>query len=198
MTGHKQPVSVLVVIYTAPDETTDMTTSHLTGGTTGRSTKPPKNGDPAADYATGSGQALDIQVLLLERADHPGYWQSVTGSIEAHESLRQTALREVLEETGIAAQQQQLTDWDIRNIYEIYPQWRYRYPPAITHNTEHVFGLQLPQRVAVQLAPREHLNCQWLAWQDAAEKVFSPSNRAAILELPQRLQTKARVQRKSE
>ena len=157
MTGHKQPVSVLVVIYTS-----------------------------------------NLDVLLLERADYPGYWQSVTGSIEAHETLRQTALREVLEETGIAAHQQQLTDWDTRNIYEIYPQWRHRYPPDTTHNTEHVFGLQLPHRVAVRLAPREHLNCQWLAWQDAAEKVFSPSNRAAILELPQRIQTQARVQRKSE
>ncbi len=77
-----------------------------------------------------------------------------------------------------------LTDWQEQNVYEIYPHWRHRYPPGITHNTEHVFGLQLPHPVDIQLAPREHLNYQWLAWQDAAEKVFSPSNRAAILELP--------------
>mgnify|MGYP000579588574 CR=1 FL=1 len=41
------------------------------------------------------------QILLLERASHPGYWQSVTGSQEGDEPLDATARREVLEETGI-------------------------------------------------------------------------------------------------
>ena len=154
MTRYKQPVSVLVVIYTAPSTTQNM------------------------------------QVLLLERADHPGYWQSVTGSRDAEETLLETALREVREETGLDARQYALTDWHTQNVYEIYPHWRYRYPPGITHNTEHVFGLQLSHPVDIQISPREHLNYQWLVWQDAAEKVFSPSNRAAILELPQRLPRK--------
>lgn len=136
----------------------------------------------------------NLDVLLLERADHPGYWQSVTGSRDAEETLAETALREVREETGLDielnAGQYVLTDWQAQNVYEIYPHWRYRYPPGITHNTEHVFGLQLPRPVDIQLAPREHLNYQWLSWQEAAEKVFSPSNRAAILELPRRLQRK--------
>jgi dATP pyrophosphohydrolase len=124
-----------------------------------------------------------LEVLLLERADHPGYWQSVTGSCEAGETLFETALREVREETGLDANLYVLSNWQSKNVYEIYPQWQFRYPPGITHNTEHVFGLQLPHPVEIQLAPREHLNYQWLAWQDAAAKVFSPSNRAAILEL---------------
>ena len=129
---------------------------------------------------------VQLGVLLIERTDHPGYWQSVTGSVEAAETLAQTAVREVFEETGIDATQHQLTDWHIQNIYEIYPQWRHRYAPGVTHNTEHVFGLKLGDVVPVRLAPREHSNFQWLAWQTAAEKVFSPSNRAAILQLPQR------------
>jgi dATP pyrophosphohydrolase len=95
-------------------------------------------------------------------------------------------LREVREETGLDANLYVLSNWQTKNVYEIYPQWQYRYSPGITHNTEHVFGLQLPLPVEIQLAPREHLNYQWLAWQDAAEKVFSPSNRAAILELARR------------
>ncbi len=128
----------------------------------------------------------DLEVLLLERADHPGYWQSVTGSCEAGETLVETAQREVREETGLDTRQYALTDWQLQNIYEIYPQWRYRYTSGTTHNTEHVFGLQLPCPVAaIRLAPDEHLNFQWLAWRDAAERVFSPSNRAAILQLPQ-------------
>ena len=125
----------------------------------------------------------NLDVLLLERSDHPGYWQSVTGSCEAGEALRDTAIREVREETGLDARQYTLTDWQLQNVYEIYPLWRYRYPPDVTHNTEHVFGMQLPQPVAVQLDLREHLNFQWLPWQDAAEKVFSPSNHAAIVQL---------------
>ena len=130
-----------------------------------------------------SGQAQDIEVLLLERADHPGYWQSVTGSREGDEALRDTAIREVFEETGLDAHQYLLCDWQLQNSYEIYPHWRHRYPEGITQNTEHVFGLRLPGRVTVRLAEGEHLNYQWLSWHDAAEKVFSPSNRAAILAL---------------
>jgi len=129
-----------------------------------------------------------LDVLLLERADFPGYWQSVTGSREGEESLRETAIREVGEETGLDAMRYTFTDWQMQNVYDIYQQWVHRYPPGTTRNTEHVFGLQLPQRVDVQLAPREHLRYQWLPWKEAAEKVFSPSNRAAILQLPERIQ----------
>jgi dATP pyrophosphohydrolase len=129
-----------------------------------------------------------LDVLLIERADYPGYWQSVTGSRDDEETLRETAIREVKEETGLDAASYVLTDWQEQNVYEIYPRWAHRYAPGTTHNTEHVFGLQLPQQVAVQLSPREHLNYQWLPWDVAADKVFSPSNRAAILQLPERIQ----------
>jgi dATP pyrophosphohydrolase len=133
-----------------------------------------------------------LDVLLLERADFPGYWQSVTGSRNGEETLRETAIREVGEETGLDATRYALTDWQQQNVYEIYQQWRHRYPPGTTHNTEHVFGLQLPQTVNIKLEPSEHLSYQWLPWNEAADKVFSPSNRAAILELPERLgRTKA-------
>jgi dATP pyrophosphohydrolase len=124
----------------------------------------------------------------MERADYPGYWQSVTGSRDGEESLLETAIREVAEETSLDAAQYLLTDWHQQNVYDIYPKWRHRYAPGTTRNTEHVFGLQLPQQVAVQLSPREHLNYQWLPWIEAADKVFSPSNRAAILQLPEHIQ----------
>ncbi len=125
----------------------------------------------------------DRQVLLLERADHPGWWQSVTGSQDAGESLAQTAAREVLEETGLAVGDYVLTDWGYHNVYEIYECYRHRYAPGTTHNTEHVFGLQLPEPAAVRLAPREHLSFQWLPWRAAADLCFSPSNAAAIRRL---------------
>lgn len=127
-----------------------------------------------------------LEVLLLQRADYPGYWQSVTGSRDDEESLRDTAMREVAEETGLDATRYVLSDWQQQNVYAIYPKWLHRYPPGTTHNTEHVFGLELSRQVAVQLSPREHLSHIWLPWREAADKVFSPSNRAAILQLPER------------
>ncbi|MBS1190712.1 MAG: ntpA [Rhodocyclaceae bacterium] len=128
-----------------------------------------------------------LDVLLLERASHPGYWQSVTGSQEDDESLLDTARREVLEETGIDADRRALTDWQLTNTFEIFPEWRHRYAPGITSNTEHVFGLTVPAPLPVSLAPDEHLAYRWLPWREAASQCFSWSNRDAILLLPQRL-----------
>jgi len=128
----------------------------------------------------------DNQVLLLERDDHPGWWQSVTGSQHAGETLLQTAVREVGEETGLDAGALRLTDWGYANIYEIFECYRHRYAPGTSHNTEHVFGLEVPEPLAVRLAAREHLNYLWLPAEQAAAKCFSPSNAEAIRTLARR------------
>ncbi|MBS0446532.1 MAG: dihydroneopterin triphosphate diphosphatase [Proteobacteria bacterium] len=131
-----------------------------------------------------------LDVLLIERADTPGYWQSVTGSKDrAEEALTETARREVLEETGIAVgspavPETALVDWQLENVYQIYPRWQHRYAPDVTHNNEHVFGLVVPVDIPVVLAPREHTRWQWLPWREAADACFSPSNAEAILQLP--------------
>lgn len=129
----------------------------------------------------------DLRVLLLERADYPEHWQSVTGSQEPGETLAQTATRELREETAIDARTHDgVIDWRMSNEYEIFPRWRDRYPPGTTHNTEHVFSLELQEPVPVTLAPREHRASLWLPWREAAAKCFSWSNRAAIEQLPER------------
>ena len=128
-----------------------------------------------------------LEVLLIERADAPGFWQSVTGSKDAEdESYETTAVREVFEETGLDARAagNTLSDWSLENLYEIYPQWLHRYAPGVTHNTEHLFGLCIPAMAPVQLSPREHRNQVWLPWAEAAERCFSPSNAEAISWLP--------------
>ncbi len=129
----------------------------------------------------------DLRVLLIERADAPGYWQSVTGAKDfADEAWADTAVREVAEETGIdaLARGHHLRDWALENVYEIYPQWRHRYAPGVTHNTERLFGLCVPAPLAVRLNPREHTAQAWWRWDQAAERCFSPSNAEAILWLP--------------
>jgi dATP pyrophosphohydrolase len=128
-----------------------------------------------------------LDVLLLERSRHPGFWQSVTGSQEDDEPLLETARREVLEETGIGAAAADFIDWQLTNRYEIFAEWRFRYAPGVTHNIEHVFSLILPEPREVTVAPDEHLGYRWLPWRQAAEACFSWSNRDAILELPERL-----------
>lgn len=145
MTGHKRPVSVLVVIHTP-----------------------------------------GLNVLLLERASRAGYWQSVTGSQEDDESLIETAAREVAEETGIVAPQSAFRDWQLTNTFEIFTEWRYRYAPGVTHNSEHVFSLEVAENQPVRIAPDEHLDQCWLPWREAAEKCFSWTNRDAILMLPEK------------
>jgi dATP pyrophosphohydrolase len=181
----------------------------------------------------------DLDVLLIERADRAGFWQSVTGSRDSpREPLRETARREVWEETGIrigdaamafgdeaanvagtaagpdadssavaagsgengrlAASSGTLSasmpvpdghlrDWQVSNVYEIYPVWRARYAPGVTKNTEHVFGLLVPRSIAVVLAPREHVASVWLPYREAADRCFSPSNAEAIRQLPRQL-----------
>ena len=125
----------------------------------------------------------DLQVLLLERADHPGYWQSITGSQHKSETLLQTATRETTEETGLDATNFLLTDLNLLNKYEIFQEWRWRYAPDVTHNTEYAFSLLLPKPIPVKVSPREHLRYTWLPQQEAIEKVFSSSNAEAIRKL---------------
>ncbi|MGZ8981419.1 MAG: dihydroneopterin triphosphate diphosphatase [Burkholderiaceae bacterium] len=130
-------------------------------------------------------RALDV--LLLERTDHPGFWQSVTGSRAAlDEPLGATCAREVAEETGLAATAGAFDDWNLTHRYAIYAHWRTRYAPDVTHNTEHVFGLRVPQRFDPVLAPAEHTAYRWLPWRDAADECFSWTNAAAIRELAAR------------
>ncbi len=129
-------------------------------------------------YTTGG------QVLLLQRADIPDFWQSVTGSMEwGDEQPAETAARELREETGIAVTPAQLTDWQITQRYEIFPQFRFRYAPGVTENIEHFFSLELPEEVPVTVSPGEHLEYAWLPFEAAMDKVFSWTNRDALLHL---------------
>jgi dATP pyrophosphohydrolase len=128
-----------------------------------------------------------LDVLLLERKMRAGYWQSVTGSLDhVEEPLEQAAAREVREETGIEAYAGALEKWDVANTFEIYAQWRHRFAPGVLYNTEHVFGLRLPQRLPVRLAPDEHVAFAWMPWRAAAQRCFSWSNRDAIMILGER------------
>ncbi|PPC93776.1 MAG: dihydroneopterin triphosphate diphosphatase [Methylotenera sp.] len=128
----------------------------------------------------------NLQVLIMERADKAGFWQSVTGSIEAGETPYDAAIREVFEETGLDATQYSLEDWQCSNVYEIYPHWRHRYAPGITHNTEHIFGLELPAPIPIQLEPNEHVRYDWVDWREAAKRVFSWTNVDALSKLGER------------
>lgn len=131
---------------------------------------------------------LDLLVLIMERTDQANFWQSVTGSKNSlDEAYALTAAREVMEETGLDVAQFQLTDWHLHNVYDIYPIWQHRYASGVTKNTEHVFGLTLPQIMPITLAAREHRQFKWLPYKEAANLCFSASNAEAILQLPQRI-----------
>jgi dihydroneopterin triphosphate diphosphatase len=127
-----------------------------------------------------------LDVLLINRTDSPGFWQSVTGSRDTEdEPFEATAIREVREETGIDCAAGTLTDWCIENLYDIYPKYLHRYAPGVTQNRERVFGLCVPAGTPVTLNPREHTAYRWLPYLEAADECFSPSNAEAILLLPE-------------
>ncbi len=132
----------------------------------------------------------DLQILLMERADKAGFWQSVTGSVEGDETPKQAAIREVKEETGLDATQFDFQDWRASNVYEIYPHWRHRYASGVVENTEHLFGLELPSKLTIKLAPDEHVRYQWVDWREAANIVFSWTNVDALKKLGERHQLK--------
>jgi dATP pyrophosphohydrolase len=129
-----------------------------------------------------------LEVLIMERADKPGFWQSVTGSLELDETPYQAAIREVQEETGLNALDFDFQDWQASNVYDIYPHWRHRYAPEVSQNTEHLFGLMLPTATPVQLAPNEHTQYQWVDWREAAKRVFSWTNVDALKRLGDKYQ----------
>lgn len=139
----------------------------------------------------------DNDILLIERTKHPGFWQSVTGSIEAGESAEAAAMREVAEETGIVAPQQAFARWHHSSRFEIFPIWRERYPAGVTHNTEHMFSLCVARDTPVRLAPDEHRDWRWLSWHEALDAAFSWTNRDAIRMLMQRRKVPASILLKS-
>ena len=132
---------------------------------------------------TQNSQTKDLLVMIMERADKAGFWQSVTGSLEGIETPYQAAIREVKEETGLNGLDFDFQDWHASNVYKIYPHWRHRYAPGVTENIEHLFALRLPEKMPITLAPNEHTRYEWVDWREAAKRVFSWTNVDALKRL---------------
>ena len=118
------------------------------------------------------------EFLLLERRRPPGFWQSVTGSLEWGELADRAARREVVEETGIT--QGVLVNLQWTQVYEILPAFGKVYAPGITRNLEHAFSLRLTQRLPVILSDSEHVQYRWVSGAEAADMVSSSTNRTVI------------------
>ena len=121
------------------------------------------------------------EFLLLERRKPPGFWQSVTGSLEWGETADACARRELVEETGIT--QGVLVNLQWTQVYEILAAFGKKYAPGVTRNLEHAFALKLRERVSVTLSESEHVQYRWLPAAQAIALASSSTNRAVIQQL---------------
>ena len=73
-----------------------------------------------------------------------------------------------------------VTLWDCNEVveFEIFPHFRYKYAPHITHCHEHWFLLAVEDEFKPILS--EHLAYQWVSPEQAVQMTKSPNNAAAI------------------
>jgi dATP pyrophosphohydrolase len=120
--------------------------------------------------------------LLLRRIQPFDFWQSITGSLQGDENHAEAAARELLEETGLS-DQGVLAYSGVSRQFVIDPRWRQRFAPGVVENIEFEWRYLLPAPVAITLSPSEHSEYCWLPVKAAAEKVWSWTNRDALLSL---------------
>jgi dihydroneopterin triphosphate diphosphatase len=124
----------------------------------------------------------DAEILILERRQPTGFYQSVTGSLEWGEGHAEAALRELREETGLDPETSP-APCHLEADFEIHPAWRHRFPPGTESNHETVFCWRAPGPLPIRINPDEHVSWQWLPFDRALEAMSSWTNRRALLQV---------------
>lgn len=127
----------------------------------------------------------ELFYCVFHRSDHD-QWQFIAGGGEDLESPEDAAKREIFEESGIVANIIRLksmcyipTDiFPMRHLYD-WPSDTYVVP-------EYAFGFECHNEI---LLSHEHIEYNWLKYEDAMIKLKWDSNRTALYELNCRLRT---------
>ena len=111
----------------------------------------------------------DVKYLLLHY--EAGHWDFVKGNVEPHESEKETVIRELQEETGIA-------DAQFIEGFREKIEYFYRRQGATIHK-EVIFFLIETHTEKVELS-YEHVGYTWLDYQSAMERLTFKNAKAAL------------------
>ena len=101
-----------------------------------------------------------IEYLLLESQNKGHFWGFPKGHVEGDESLEETAIREIKEETQL--------ELPIDTSFKVYTEYDL---PNGNHKQMTLYTAELDNKEDIHLQAEEIKNCGWFNYQDARERL---------------------------
>ena len=125
-----------------------------------------------------------IEYAIFKRSDLPDSWQAIAGGGEDKETPEEAARRELQEESGIIAGNN-LFKLDSMAMIPVVHICGFKWGPDVLTIPEYGFAVEVTNR-ELKLSD-EHLEFEWLKFDEAVKRLTWDSNKNALWELNYRL-----------